>query len=100
MEGSQFMSVKVSLMAKQQGELKKFFHCCYKKESDIDDDVIEWIYVFRNALDACDIIDIAMDNYNDYDISVWMQIEDDDIMEVTTKNRTKIINEIINFTNV
>jgi len=94
------MSITVSLMSKQQGELKSFLDSYFNKDTGIDDDVIEWIYVYRNAADALDIINAAMDNDEKNHISVWMQIEDDDIIEITKRNRSKITNRVLNMINI
>ena len=93
------MFVTVSLMSKNEGEIKRFLDHYFKKEMDIDNNVIEWIYVYRNAGRALDIMDIAMDNLEDYDISVWIQVEDDDIIEVTGKNRARMTSRILSKVN-
>jgi hypothetical protein len=45
-------------------------------------------------MEAADIIDVLMDNYNDYNISLWVQIDDEDITEVTKHNRSKIMSKM------
>lgn len=88
------MSITVSLMSKKEGSLKVFLDKYYAKETEVDNHVIEWIYVYRDPLKALDITEVALDNREDYNMSVWVQIEDEDIVEVTRKNRTKVINRI------
>lgn len=88
------MLVTVSMMSKKKGEIKRFLERYFKKQTDVDDNVIEWIYIYRNLLSALDMIDVVMDNYEDYRISLWVQLGDDDIIEVNHNNRDKVINEI------
>ncbi|MGE4282714.1 MAG: hypothetical protein AB7G87_03245 [Clostridia bacterium] len=88
------MLVTVSMMSKKKGEIKRFLERYFKKQTDVDDNVIEWIYIYRNLLSALDMIDVVMDNYEDYRISLWVQLGDDDIIEVNNNNRDKVINEI------
>ncbi|NLY44044.1 MAG: hypothetical protein GX066_08785 [Clostridiaceae bacterium] len=82
-------------MSKKKGEIKKFLDKHYEKESYADENVIEWIYVYRNIMQAMDMIDVAMDYREDNPISLWVQIDDDDIVEVTKQNRKALRDEII-----
>ncbi|MDK2798458.1 MAG: hypothetical protein PWP27_38 [Clostridiales bacterium] len=88
------MLITVNLMSQEKGEIKRFIDNYFEKESDVDTDVVEWIYVYRNSMEAADIIDVLMDNYNDYNISLWVQIDDEDITEVTKHNRSKIMSKM------
>ncbi|WHH59106.1 hypothetical protein [Petroclostridium sp. X23] len=90
------MLVTISIMSKKRGEIKKFLDKYFDKETDVDDSVIEWIYVYRNVIKAMNIIDVVMDNISDYNISLWVQLGDEDIVEVNSKNKHKIIDEIAN----
>ncbi len=87
------MMLTVSLMSKQEGEIKKFLDKHYNK-SEADDSVIEWIYVCRDIDKGLNLIDTIMDNNSKYNLSVWVKVDDDDIIEVTSNSRHKITNEI------
>lgn len=92
------MLITVNLMSKKEGEIKRFLSKYFEKESAIDENVIEWIYVYRNVVKALDVIDSVMDNYSDYNISLWVQVGDEDIVEVTKYNRTKLTAKILKST--
>lgn len=89
------MLITVSLMSKKEGEIKRFLDSYYGKESDVDELVIEWIYVYRNEMQAISLIDTVMDNYDEYDLSLWIKIDDEDVIEVTKHSRTRITKEIM-----
>ena len=89
------MNITISLMSNEQGEIKKFLDTYFEKETEVEDNVIEWIYVYRNANKALDMMDVTLDNLDDYRLSLWIQIEDDDIIEVNKNNRAKITTKVL-----
>ncbi len=50
------MILTVSLMSKEEGEIKKFLDKHYNK-SEADNSVIEWIYVYRDIDKGLNLID-------------------------------------------
>ena len=54
------MNITVSLMSKEKGEIKKFLDKYYGTESGVEEDIIEWIYVYRNAAKALDVVDVKI----------------------------------------
>ncbi len=87
--------ITVSLMSNEKGELKKFFDNLFEFEPYMDDCVIEWICVYKDPVKSIKYIDKAMENLDDYKISLWVKIGEDDIVEVTKNNKKVIKNEIM-----
>jgi len=88
------MAISVNLWSNKRGELKEFLEKYYQKKVKMDDDVTQWIYVYRNPIDAVDIISIVMDNSDKYSISMCIQIDDYDVHPVTYDNHNDIIKGI------
>ncbi len=87
------MILTVSLMSKEEGEIKKFLDKHYNK-SEADNSVIEWIYVYRDIDKGLNLIDTIMDNKKKFNLSVWVKVDDNDIFEVTSNSRDEITKEI------
>lgn len=83
------MDVVVSLVSKQKGELSKFLKTFFYDNS-LDDDVTEWIYVYNKPKDAIGIIEKFMANKGNFNISLWVQIGEDDLT-IVNKGNMKII---------
>ena len=88
------MAISVNLWSRKKGELKNFLERYYQKKVKVDDDVNQWIYVYRNPIDAIDIIGIVIDNSDKYSISICIQIDDHDVHPVTYDNHNDIIKSI------
>ncbi len=88
------MAVTLSLMSSKQGELKRFFDNLFGYERHMDDNVIEWICVYRDRTKAIKCIDTVSCNLRDYNLSLWVKIGEEDIIEVTSRNIKKIREEI------
>lgn len=88
------MAITVNLWSKKAGEIKKFLECYYCKDIQMDEDVDNWIYVYKKPLEAVDIISAVMDNSNSYKIMVCLQINDGDLHPVTSQNHNDVIRGI------
>lgn len=87
------MSITVNLMSTKRGELKRFLDFYYKT-TQTDDDVMEWIYVYNSPKDAVRIINVFMEKSENFNISLWVQVGDDDIVAVGKSNKKSIIEKI------
>ena len=94
-ERSNGMCILVNLMTKKRGELKKFINN-YFGSNQIDEDVMEWIYIYNNSKDAVKIMNDFIGEKDKYDISLWVQVEDDDVVAVDEHNNDLIIKKINN----
>ena len=91
--------IVVNLMTKKEGEIKRFLDTFFKENTKTDIDVMEWIYVYRTSNPAIKIINSILNLKNKYDISLWVQIGDEDLIPVKKKNH-KIIIEKLNQLNL
>lgn len=87
------MTVLINLMSRKRGELKKFINA-YFNSSQLDDDVLEWIYIYNDPADAINIIENFIENKSHYNISLWVQICDEDLIAVDKHNIGSIIKRL------
>lgn len=88
------MSITVNLWSKKNGEIKRFLEKYYGRQLAMDEDVDQWIYIYRKPVDAVDIISAVMDNNDKYQILMYIQVDDGDIHPVTFENHNDIIKGI------
>ena len=94
------MSVTVNIMSNKEGEIKKFLSEILNQGSDVDNRVVEWIYIYRDMNEALKTVNTVSENYRNYDISLWIQFDDDDIIKVTNNNIEGIKEKIQNKVNI
>ncbi len=85
------MSVSIHLWSKEKGEIKKFLKKYYQKEIYMEEDIENWIYVYSKPLESIDIISTLMDNLEEYNISMYLQIDKYDVHNVTSQNYNDVI---------
>jgi len=57
----------------------------------MDSDVDQWMYVYNKPLEAVDIISTVVDNSHKYDITMYIQVDAEDLQPVTYENHNDII---------
>ena len=87
------MPVIVNLSSENEGTLKNFLNSFFQKDSKLDDDVIEWINVFDEPLEAIDMITAVIDNKERFDIILHISIDPGLSVNVNQDN----INDMVKF---
>lgn len=85
------MSVTLTLNSNTYGEIKRFLDAFYEKDSNIDEDVCKWIYVYKQPLEAVDIISALLDNKDSYSIEVSILMPDGNAYCITEQNMEDVI---------
>ena len=88
------MAITVNLWSRKSGEIKRFLESYYGKNILMDEDVGQWIYVFRKPVDAVDMISAIMDNNDRFRIWMYLQVDGGDLHPVTFENHNDIIKGI------
>ena len=88
------MAITVNLWSGKSGEIKRFLESYYGKNITMDEDVGQWIYVFRKPVDAVDMISAIMDNNDKFRIGMYLQVDEGDLHPVTFENHNDIIKGI------
>jgi len=89
------MSISVSLCSRKIGEIKSFLEKYYQKEIELDNDVGQWTYVYNRPLEAIDLITAVIDNNFEYNINLFIQVDEGDIHVVTSENCNDIIKALL-----
>ena len=85
------MAISVTLWSQKNGEIKRFLEKFYEKSVRMDEDVNQWIYVYRKPLEAVDMICAIMDNSDKYRISLCIQVDEHDVHPITYENHNDVI---------
>lgn len=87
-------------MSKNKGEVKRFLDFYFDEDTQTDDDVMEWIYVYNNTVDAVNIIECFIDNDEKFDVSLWVKIDGEELVRVKKCNIKSIIEKIHKYFNM
>jgi len=92
--GGRPVSITVSLWSKKRGEIKRFLERFYEREMDIDIDLEKWVYIYNKPLMSVDLISAVLDNNDDFDIYLFLQVNDGQFHFVTEENKNDIIKSL------
>ena len=84
------MFVSVNLYSKKLGELNNFLSKFYNTNLEIYDD-LSWEKKYNNPIEIAEIIDVFLDNIDDYFINMWICLDKNVYINVNEKNGNDII---------
>ena len=86
------MNTTVNLYSKKNGEISRFLHDFYNNDDiSVNDDLLKWKNSYDNPIEISDIIGVLVDNNDKYDINMWISLDDNIFINVTSSNSDKII---------
>ena len=89
------MKTFVRLYSNTQGEIKKFLTQFSFTTDDIlnsvEDNTLELEIVFENPVEMADIVGTFIENKDDFQINLWLCIDEDVLINVTSNNVDEII---------
>ena len=89
------MKTFVRLYSNTQGEIKKFLTQFYFTTDDIlnsvEDNTLALEIVFENPVEMADIVGTFIENKDDFQINLWLCIDEDVLINVTSNNVDEII---------
>jgi len=89
------MSVTISLWSTLQGEIQRFLSSYYEKDVQIEACSNRWMGDFFNPLDSIDMISALMDNIDNYDVTMYIHMENGYLHKITEKNYNDVIKGLI-----
>lgn len=92
------MAITISLLSSKKGELKKFWETL-EGYHQVDEDVVEWMYIYNKPNDAVGTINDVLKRKINFEISLWVQLGDEDLVAVNEYNHERVIKRIYNFPN-
>ena len=84
------MSAIVDIYSKDYLEIKKFLDAFYEHNVIIDNNS-KWEIVYNNPIECADIIGSYIDNDDKFNINMWVSLDKDFFINVTSNNANKII---------
>ncbi|MFQ7076271.1 MAG: hypothetical protein ACLRQZ_08085 [Clostridia bacterium] len=84
------MIAKITLYSNKIGELNKFLSRFYNTNLDIENS-LKWEKESANPVELAEIIGIFVDNSDDYVLNMWLSLDKDVFVNVTSENADSII---------
>ena len=84
------MIAKITLYSNKIGELNKFLSRFYNTNLDIENS-LKWEKESANPIELAEIIGIFVDNSDDYVLNMWLSLDKDVFVNVTSENADSII---------
>lgn len=86
------MKTFIKLFSNKSGEISRFLEHFYSgKKISIDNSLLEWEKYFENPVEMADMVGIFIDNIDDYQINMWVCLDEDILINVTKNNVDDII---------
>ncbi len=81
---------KITLYSKKKGELNRFLSRFYNTNLEIEN-CLKWEKESANPVELAEIIGTFIDNSDDYYLNMWLCLDKDVFVNVTTENADNII---------
>lgn len=86
------MKTFIKLYSNKNGEISRFLEHFYSTEKKSNSDtLIEWQKIFENPVEMADMIGVFIDNIDNYKINMWVCLDKDILINVTTNNADDLI---------
>lgn len=84
------MVAKVFLLSSKSDDISEFLYKFYDKEIDIDNSM-SWTSDFFNPVDLAEIIAAFVDNISNFDIIMWISLDQNLFIRISPNNADIII---------
>ena len=84
------MLVTVKLRSKKKKEINNFLSNFYETNMEIPED-LTWQQEYKNPIEASDIIGAFIDNIDSYDLKMWLCLDKDVYINITSQNGNDVI---------
>lgn len=80
----------VNLYSENKGELNNFLSRFYNTNLDIVDD-LKWEKKYANPIELAEIIGVFIDNFDEFNIKMWISLDKDVFININENNGDSII---------
>ena len=80
----------VNLYSEIKGELNNFLSRFYNTNLDIVDD-LKWQKKYANPIELAEIVGVFIDNFDEFNIKMWISLYKDVFININEKNGDSII---------
>ncbi len=84
------MVVLVNLYSKQKGEISRFLSHFYNAHFDLEDS-LHWEKSYENPVELAEIVGTFIDNCEDFTLDMWISLDKNVFINVTSQNVDDII---------
>lgn len=84
------MTTSVDLFSMKKGEILEFLKKYYDENYNIKED-FHWKKTFENPIDMVDFIGTFIDNSEKFEITMWICLDEDVLINVNSTNANNII---------
>ena len=84
------MLVTLSLKSKKKNEINKFLSMFYETNMNIPNE-LTWKKEYKNPIESIDIIGAYIDNYDYFDFTMWLCLDKDVFINITSQNGNEVI---------
>ena len=84
------MLAKVLLQSKKTGEINKFLSEYYNTNMEIEEK-LKWEKKYENPIEIANLIEVFVDNYDNFDIKMWISLDKDIFIRISVHNANDII---------
>ena len=88
------MVAKVILFSSKSGEINNFLNKFYAPSQTINDKSLSWEKHFPNPVDVSEIVAAFSDNHTNFDIDMWISLDQDVFIKISPKNADLVIKYI------
>lgn len=84
------MKTSVNLYSKEKGEINKFLSKFYNTNLDINNN-LTWKKTYDNPIELAEIVGTYIDNFEDFQINMWISLDEGIFIKITNKNANEFI---------
>lgn len=84
------MNAIVRLYSDKKGEIPLFLNHFFKNDVNINDELL-WQKEYENPLEIVDIISALIENQEDYNINMWISLDENLFINITKHNVDEVI---------
>ena len=88
------MVAKVILFSSKSGEINNFLNKFYAPSQTITNKSLSWEKHFLNPVDVSEIVAAFSDNHTNFDIDMWISLDQDVFIKISPKNADLVIKYI------
>ena len=85
------MSTQVSLYSVKSGEITRFLENFYQQKLENSPIMLKWDKKFENPIEMAEIIGVFIDNHEDYSINMWVSLDENAFINITSDNADSVI---------
>ncbi|MCI8470875.1 MAG: hypothetical protein HFJ35_05320 [Clostridia bacterium] len=84
------MLVTVNLYSQKKGEVNRFLSHFYNTDFDMEDS-LSWEKKYANPIELAEIVGTFIDNFEDFDLTMWISLDKNVFVHITEENADDII---------